>query len=118
MMKKLSEFYSVEFNQKMAKKILVSLCGGIVPTLIAPGVKSLVKCIPVVGIPLAVATNPLLDATSTYAMGRVISNHFEKGGNFVNFNFNMAKEEFAAIINDDKLKEKLMNVIYKKNEAA
>jgi uncharacterized protein (DUF697 family) len=118
MMKKLSEFYNVEFNQKMAKKILVSLCGGIVPTLIAPGVKSLVKCIPVVGIPLAVATNPLLDATSTYAMGRVISNHFEKGGNFVNFNFDMAKEEFAAIINDDKLKEKLMNVIYKKNEAA
>jgi uncharacterized protein (DUF697 family) len=118
MMKKLSDFYSIEFNQKIAKKILISLCGGIVPTLIAPGVKSLVKCIPVVGVPLAVATTPLLDATSTYAMGRVLTNHFEKGGNFVNFNFEMAKEEFSAIINDEKLKEKLMKVIYDKKDAA
>jgi uncharacterized protein (DUF697 family) len=118
MMKKLSEIYNVEFNQKIAKKILISLAGGIVPTLIAPGVKSIVKCIPVIGFPLAVATTPLLDATSTYAMGRVLTNHFEKGGNFINFNFAMAKEEFASIINDEKLKEKLMKVIYDKKDAA
>jgi uncharacterized protein (DUF697 family) len=118
MMKKLSEFYNIEFNQKIAKKILISLCGGIIPTLVAPGVKSLVKCIPIIGFPLAVATTPLLDATSTYAMGRVLSSHFEKGGNFINFNFEMAKEEFAAIVNDDKLKEKLMKVIYDKKDAA
>jgi uncharacterized protein (DUF697 family) len=118
MMKKLSEFYNIEFNQKIAKKILISLCGGIVPTLIAPGVKSIVKYIPIVGFPLVVATTPLLDATSTYAMGRVLTNHFEKGGNFINFNFAMAKEEFAAIVNDEKLKEKLMKVIYDKKDAA
>jgi uncharacterized protein (DUF697 family) len=118
MMKKLSEIYGVEFNQKIAKKILISLCGGIVPALIAPGVKSLVKCIPIVGLPLAVATTPLLDATSTYAMGRVVSSHFEKGGNFINFNFAMAKEEFSAIVNDEKLKEKLLKVIYDKKDAA
>jgi uncharacterized protein (DUF697 family) len=118
MMKKLSEFYNVEFNQKMAKKILISLCGGIIPTLIAPGVKSLVKLIPVVGFPLVVATTPLLEATSTYAMGRVLSGHFEKGGNFVNFNVDIAKDEFAAIINDEKLKEKLLKVISAKKDAA
>jgi uncharacterized protein (DUF697 family) len=118
MMKKLSEFYDIEFNQKIAKKILISLCGGIIPSLIAPGVKSIVKCIPIIGYPLVVAATPLLEATSTYAMGRVLSNHFEKGGNFINFNFDMAKEEFAAIINDDKLKEKLMKVIYDKKDAA
>jgi uncharacterized protein (DUF697 family) len=118
MMKKLSEFYNIEFNQKIAKKILISLCGGIVPTIIAPGVKGLVKCIPVVGFPLAVAATPLLEATSTYAMGRVLTNHFEKGGNFINFNFDIAKEEFAAIVNDEKLKEKLMKVIYDKKSAA
>jgi uncharacterized protein (DUF697 family) len=118
MMKKLSEFYGVTFNEKMAKKILISLCGGIVPTLIAPGVKSLVKFIPIIGYPLVVATTPLLEATSTYAMGRVISEHFAKGGNFINFDFKMAKEEFNAIINDEKLKEKLMKVIYNKKEVA
>jgi uncharacterized protein (DUF697 family) len=118
LMKKLSEIYNIEFNQKIAKKILISLCGGIVPTLIAPGVKSIVKCIPIIGFPLTVAATPLLDATSTYAMGRVITNHFEKGGNFINFNLEMAKEEFAAIVNDEKLKEKLMKVIYDKKDAA
>jgi uncharacterized protein (DUF697 family) len=118
MIKKLSEFYGVDFNQKIAKKILISLCGGIVPTLIGPGIKSLVKFIPVVGLPLAVASIPILEATSTYAMGRVMSGHFEKGGNFLSFNLTMAKEEFAAIVNDEKLKEKLMSVIYDKKNAS
>jgi uncharacterized protein (DUF697 family) len=118
MTKKLSEFYGVDFNQKIAKKILISLCGGIVPTLIAPGIKSLVKLIPVVGFPLVVASTPILEAMSTYAFGRVMSGHFEKGGNFLSFNFDMAKEEFAAIVNDEKLKEKLMNVIYDKKNAS
>jgi uncharacterized protein (DUF697 family) len=119
MMKKLSEFYNIEFKEKIAKKILISLAGGIVPALIAPGVKSLVKLIPVIGYPVAVAATPILDAMSTYAMGRVLSGHFEKGGNFIDFNFDMAKEEFTAIINDEKLKEKLVKVVYdKKNKDA
>jgi uncharacterized protein (DUF697 family) len=118
MMKKLSEFYGVKFNDKMAKKILISLCGGIVPTLIGPGIKSLVKLIPIIGAPLYVATTPLLEATATYAMGRVLSEHFAKGGNFIDFNFKMAKEEFEAIVNDEKLKEKLLKVIYDKKDVA
>jgi uncharacterized protein (DUF697 family) len=119
MMRKLSEFYDIKFNEKIAKKILISLCGGIVPTLVAPAVKSLVKLIPIIGYPAVIATTPILDATATYAMGRVLSGHFEKGGDFIDFNFNMAKEEFTAIINDEKLKEKLIKVIYdkKKKEA-
>ncbi|MDR0952128.1 MAG: DUF697 domain-containing protein [Oscillospiraceae bacterium] len=116
MMKKLSDFYEVDFNQKIAKKILISVCGGLVPAIIAPGIKSLVKLIPIVGFPLVIASTPVLEATSTYAIGRIVSGHFEKGGNFINFNFKMAKEEFAAIVNDEELKAKLMKVIYDKKD--
>lgn len=118
MMKKLSEFYNIEFNQKLAKKILISLAGGIVPALVTPGIKGIVKYIPIVGLPLVAATVPVLEATSTYAMGRILSNHFEKGGNFINFNVDIAKEEFSAIINDEGLKAKLLKVISTKKDAA
>jgi uncharacterized protein (DUF697 family) len=117
MMKKLSEFYNVDFNEKLAKKILIALCGGIVPAIITPGIKGIVKCIPILGLPLTVATVPLLEATSTYATARVLCNHFEKGGNFVDFNVNIAKDEFAAIISDEELKAKLLNVISLKKKA-
>ncbi|MDR0943659.1 MAG: DUF697 domain-containing protein [Ruminococcus sp.] len=111
MMKKLSEFYKVDFNEKLAKKIIIALCGGIIPAILTPGIKGIVKCIPIVGLPLVAATVPLLEATSTYGMARVLCSHFEKGGNFVNFNVNIAKDEFAAIISDEELKAKLLNVI-------
>jgi uncharacterized protein (DUF697 family) len=117
MMRKLSEFYNVDFNEKLAKKIIIALCGGIVPAILTPGIKGIVKYIPIVGLPLVAATVPLLEATSTYATARVLCNHFEKGGNFVDFNVNIAKDEFAAIISDDELKEKLLNVISLKKKS-
>jgi uncharacterized protein (DUF697 family) len=44
------------------------------------------KAIPVVGTALATIVTPTLSAGLTYAIGRVFIQHFESGGNLLDFN--------------------------------
>src|SRR5690606_606803 len=53
---------------------------------------SLVKTIPGIGSILGSVTMSVLSGASTYATGQVFIWHFSTGGNFMDFNFEKAKE--------------------------
>jgi uncharacterized protein (DUF697 family) len=94
MTKKLAAEYGVEFKEGIAKKIIATVVGAGIGVAATPLVKSLVIGIPIVGLPLAATSMPMMNALSTYAVGRMFVNHFEKGGDFVNVNYEVMKQHF------------------------
>ena len=92
--RKLANIYGVEFKEGVAKKIIASIIGAGAGVLASPFVESVVSLVPVIGLPLTIGTKPALNATTTYALGRMFVTHFERGGSFVGANANAMKEDF------------------------
>ncbi|MDO7639077.1 MAG: hypothetical protein MUQ61_00270, partial [OM182 bacterium] len=53
-----------------------------------------VKLIPVIGTLVGGLSLSALGAASTYAVGKVFVEHFEKGGTLANFSVDSVKDEF------------------------
>jgi len=101
MLAEISQVYGVEFSENVGKAVIASLIGGVGSTTVAAGTfGSLIKSIPGFGAILGAATLPVIAGATTYAIGKVFTQHFESGGTFLTFNSVESKKVF-----DDKLAE-------------
>ncbi len=112
--RQLSNLYGVPFKEGMAKNIITAVAGAGASTLLTPFIKAAVAGIPLVGLPLAVSTQPLMNALSTYAVGHMFINHFERGGNFVKANMDEMKQDFTKAYQNSR--EWLGSVVAGKKE--
>jgi uncharacterized protein (DUF697 family) len=103
MVKKLAGLYGVEFKEEIVKKLIASVAGAGISTLASPLLESMVGWIPLIGLPLVIGSKPVLNACTTYALGRMFVNHFERGGNFVRVNLDVLKEDFYAAFKNSRV---------------
>lgn len=94
--RKLSDLYGVEFKEGVAKKIIIAMTGASAGVLASPIVETALIGLPLIGLPLAIGTKPILNGTATYAIGRMFVTHFERGGSFIGANVDAMKEDFSA----------------------
>ena len=94
MIRKLSHLYDVTFSDSIVKNIITSLVGSILPLGLAGSVATLVKAIPVIGTGVGMLTMPALGGASTYALGKVIVQHLESGGTFLDLDPVKVREHF------------------------
>ncbi len=85
MTKKLAAVYDVEFSKERVRTIVMSLLGSIAPVALTGTAASFIKFIPVVGTFAGSVSVSTLGAASTYAIGRVFTQHFDTGGTLLNF---------------------------------
>jgi len=92
--------YGQSFKKEVVEGTIAVLLGTLLPTAVSGTVASGVKAIPGIGTILGLATFPALASASTYAMGKVLVRHFEKGGTASDFSPEAVKEslqrEFAS----------------------
>jgi uncharacterized protein (DUF697 family) len=98
----LSNLYDVEFSTEIAKASIASLVSSILPVATAPLLASLVKFIPGIGQVSSAASMLVLGGASTYALGMIFKQHFESGGNFSDFNVQVATEYFKEEFENGK----------------
>jgi uncharacterized protein (DUF697 family) len=105
----LAAVYDQPFSRNAVKSIIAGLIGSVAPSALARGASSLVKSVPGVGSILGAVTGPALASASTYAVGKVFTQHFEAGGNILNFDANAMrnyfKEQFDGALAADKNKK-------------
>jgi len=86
MLRQLSNLYDRKFTEGVAKKAVMSLLVGLggvgVGGLIG---SSLVKLIPFIGLPLGIASVPVVSGAFTHAVGQTFVMHFEAGGTLLDF---------------------------------
>ncbi len=100
MLRKLSDIYGVEFSEHVARNVLMALLGGIAAETVGAGIaRPLVRSIPGIGTILSVLTVPAVSVASTYAVGEVFIQHFEKGGSLLDFRSESMKEKFKSAYN-------------------
>jgi len=91
----LCKVYEVPFKKEAAIGIIGALIGGSVTTATANYIApTLLKAIPIIGMPLSFITQPALSYASTFALGEVFVRHFESNGNLLNFNIDDGKVFF------------------------
>ena len=90
MLKQLAKLYDQDFKESSGKSWISAISGSTMARMGA----SLVKTIPGIGSILGGVTMSALSGASTYAVGQVFIWHFSSGGDFMNFNFERAKEIF------------------------
>ena len=95
MAKDLADHYEIPFSKNRGKLIIGSLVGSIVPGTVAYGpIGTLMKFIPVVGPFVGAVAMPVFAGASTYAVGKVLIQHFESGGTLLDFEPAKVREYF------------------------
>lgn len=82
----LSKKYDVRFTENIAKTLIMSLMGGVLPTAVGGSLASLVKMVPGLGSVAGAAGVSVLAGGLTYAVGRTFAAHFASGGTLLDFN--------------------------------
>lgn len=98
MLRKLANVYGVGFMDALGKNLISAVAGGSVARLSA----SLVKAIPGVGTIVGELSMPILSGASTYALGRVVANHFHKGGTLDDFDLMHARKSYQSEMENGK----------------
>ncbi len=97
MIRDLAKLYNVEFTDVRGKAVASGIVGSILPYLLTLGssgyLLSLAKGIPIVGQAVAVVAMPGFASASTYAIGKVFTQHFEGGGSLLDFSADAKKDE-------------------------
>jgi len=108
MIRKLSEIYGVTFSENAVRNIIGSLVGGILPVGIAGSVVSWVKAVPVLGTGVGLLAMPALAGGATYALGKIVVQHLDAGGTFLNLDPEKVREHFQNEfeVGKDKAKAK------------
>ncbi len=97
MIAKLAEHYGVEFAENRAKSLITALIAPLASKEVVRGtVGSALKSVPIIGLPFGVTGVALFAGATTHAVGKVFTQHFEGGGNFMNFSTDATKEYFAT----------------------
>lgn len=87
MIRSISKLYHVEFKENIVKSIIGSLVGSI-------GAAGVMKAIPGLGTILGSLTTSATAAASTYALGKVFTQHFDQGGTLLDFDPVKSREFF------------------------
>ncbi len=98
MLRQLAKLYQVSFFDTLGKNVISAIAGGGVARLAA----SLVKAIPGVGTVIGELSMPVLSGASTFALGKVVANHFQKGGTLEDLDFKTAKKEYTDAVDTGK----------------
>lgn len=100
MLHSLAKYYGVEFRKELGKSAITALLAS--SPALALGALSAVKAIPILGLPLAVATGPLVTGGITFAIGRVFTAHFGSGGTLFDFDPEKFRDYFQEQIEAGK----------------
>ncbi|WP_051203707.1 DUF697 domain-containing protein [Hugenholtzia roseola] len=94
MLRQISHLYGKEFSENIGKSVISLLTSGF---LVRQGA-SFIKAIPILGSVVGGFSFSILAGASTYAIGQVFVQHFESGGDWLNFDTdkfkNFYKEKF------------------------
>ena len=86
MIQKLSQLYGKPFSDKMGRKVIYALAGGVLGYGAGYAVAaSATKLIPGIGWMVGMVSLPVVAGASTYAVGRSIARHYEDGGSLMDF---------------------------------
>ncbi len=94
LVQELSKYYGVEFKKNVAKNIITSVVTSGASILGSHVLESSIIGVPVVGLPIAVGSKAITGGLTTYAVGMMFVNHFEKGGTLAGDNWDSMKESF------------------------
>lgn len=97
MLHSLSQRYEIPFSRDLAKSILSVLMSDTLVFVTATPVASLIKIVPILGQISGTISMVTLGGAATYATGKVFIQHFESGGNFLDFDPEKAKTHFQAL---------------------
>lgn len=100
MLRKLAKKYDVPFSQDKVKNLLGALIGGGIPVTFSSVFASLIKSVPVVGQTTGALAMPILAGATTYAVGKVFTQHFASGGTFLNFDPDAVKEYYEKMLKE------------------
>lgn len=99
LIRKLSKVYGVPFSENRAKTAVTTLLGSLggvgAGTFIA---SSLMKTVPVLGTALGIAGSGATLGAFTFAVGKVFQQHFESGGDILNFDVAAYKDHFRNMV--------------------
>lgn len=98
MLRSLAKIYGVGFMDTLGKNIISAVAGGSAARLGA----SLVKAIPGVGTIIGELSMPVLSGASTYALGRVVASHFQKGGSLDDLDLKNARKGYQSEMENGK----------------
>ena len=90
MLRQLAKLYQVSFFDTLGKNVISAIATSGVARLGA----SLIKAIPGVGTVIGELSMPALSGASTYALGKVVANHFQKGGTLEDLDIKTARKEY------------------------
>lgn len=85
MLYRLSRLYGIPFKKHLARAWITTLTSGVASKVASPAAGSALNLIPVVGSVVAGAGMATMGCVSTYAVGKVFKQHFEKGGTLDDF---------------------------------
>ncbi len=93
MIQKLSNLYGNPFSERLGRKVIYALAGGVLGYgagyMVAA---SATKMIPGIGWMVGMVSLPVVSGASTYAVGRSIVQHYEAGGTLLDFNASKMRE--------------------------
>jgi len=104
LVKQLSSLYGVEYTSSATKRTISALIGGAIPAFGSNTLASWFKLIPGVGSVLGGSAMMLLSGASTYAIGHVFAQHFEKGGTILDIEPSDVKTQFSQYYETGKSK--------------
>ncbi len=79
MIYRLSKMYGVPFNQDWGRKAVSFVLGTLAPVAFTPGIGSVLRYVPVVGLGLGAASSSLTYGAATYVVGNAFARRFAKG---------------------------------------
>ncbi len=98
----MAKMYDVPFKENVARSLISSLMGSIIPVFIAAPVSSLLKAIPVIGTATGAVSMSLIGGASTYAVGKIFLQHFESGGTLLDFDSKKMRGKFKEKFTEGK----------------
>lgn len=102
MISEISEVYEVPFKEEQVQAIISALIGSVVPAAAAGTVSSFIKLIPIVGTIAGAFSMSALAVASTWALGKLFTQHFEKGGTIYDLDPEKVQEAFSSLFKEGK----------------
>ncbi len=96
MIHSLTRLYGIRFSENVAKSLILSLIGGVLPVTLGAGFASVLKFVPGLGSFAGGASVSILSGALTYAVGRIFVQHFESGGTLLDFDPSKVRDRFRA----------------------
>jgi uncharacterized protein (DUF697 family) len=102
MLRRLAKNYGVPFRKEIAKASIGTLTASVAPLALAGPVGSFLKVIPLIGMTTSAISMSITGGASTYALGKVFTQHFASGGTFLDFNPAAVRDFFAEQFKEGK----------------